>query len=31
MLKINTKDLDTINYTKVLKHVIKQIVSNKAI
>ena len=30
-LKIDTKDLDTINYTKVLKHVIKQTASNKAI
>ena len=30
-LEIDTKDLDTINYTKVLKHVIKQTVSNKAI
>ena len=30
-LEINTKDLDTINYTKVLKHVIKQTAFNKAI
>jgi len=30
-LEINTKDLDTINYIKVLKHVIKQIAFNKAI
>jgi hypothetical protein len=30
-LEIDTKDLDTINYTKVLKHVIKQTASDKAI
>ena len=30
-LEIDTKDLDTINYTKVLEHVIKQTASNKAI
>jgi hypothetical protein len=30
-LEIDTKDLDTIDYTKVLKHVIKQTASDKAI
>jgi hypothetical protein len=30
-LEINTKDLNTVNYKKVLKYVIKQTVSNKAI
>jgi len=30
-LEIDTEDLDTIDYTKVLEHVIKQTVSDKAI
>jgi len=30
-LEINTKDLNIVNYKKVLKYVVKQTVSNKAI
>jgi len=30
-LEINTKDLDIVNYKKVLKYVVKQTAFNKAI